>query len=318
MNTFVSVRYRPFVGLIGLVLVGLLFFQFIRISDTTAENQPIAQKVNLALRRTAHHLLAKAGDSTSRIPPVQQTGSQTFQIQLGQHFNYNALPALLQESFRLHQISGDYDVAVLDCQKGEVQLGYTIREVLKDRSVSCLGRIQAGGCHTLQITFLQPKSAQQPVSRWWFLAAGSVLSVLLFTFYRRPNQPIAAIQSNTPPVSTQHPTALANPDTSPNTSDWMPFGNSSLDRTNQLLVSASNRHELTYREAKLLKLFVEHRNQVLERDFILKSVWEDEGIIVGRSADVFVSRLRKLLKDDPAVRIVAVHGVGYRMEVKTV
>lgn len=318
MNTLVAIKYRPFVSLVGLVLIGLLFFQFIRISDTTADNQPIAQKVNLALRRTAHHLLVKAGDSTSRIPPVQQTGPQTFQIQLGHNFNYGALPSLLQESFKLHQISADYDVAILDCQKGEVQLGYTIREVLKGQSVACQGRMQVNGCHNLQITFLQPKSAQQPVSRWWFLGAGSVLSILLVTFYRRSTQPISASQSNANPATAQPSTDSIKLDSSVTNSDWMPFGNSSLDHTNQLLVSGSSRHELTYREAKLLKLFVDHPNQVLERDFILKSVWEDEGIIVGRSADVFVSRLRKLLKDDPAIRIAAVHGVGYRMEVKTV
>ena len=92
------------------------------------------------------------------------------------------------------------------------------------------------------------------------------------------------------------------------------FGNSRLDPGNQTLISGASRHALTYREAKLLHLFASHPNQLLERDFILQSVWEDEGIIVGRSVDVFVSRLRKLLRDDPGVRIVAVHGVGYRME----
>ena len=84
---------------------------------------------------------------------------------------------------------------------------------------------------------------------------------------------------------------------------------------NLILVSGSTSFNLTYREAKLLSLFIGNKNQVLERDFILKSVWEDEGIIVGRSVDVFVSRLRKMLSTDSLVKISAVHGVGYRMEV---
>ncbi len=62
-------------------------------------------------------------------------------------------------------------------------------------------------------------------------------------------------------------------------------------------------------------LTLNHPNQLLGRDLILQSVWGDEGITVGRSADVFVSRLRKLLQHDPTLRIASVHGVGYRLEI---
>lgn len=94
------------------------------------------------------------------------------------------------------------------------------------------------------------------------------------------------------------------------------FGHSSFDVVNQVLVVAGLRHDLTYREAKLLQLFYRHPNQLLERDYILQSVWADEGILVGRSVDMFVSRLRKLLRADAAVQIATVHGVGYRLEVR--
>ncbi len=93
--------------------------------------------------------------------------------------------------------------------------------------------------------------------------------------------------------------------------------NTAFDTVNQCLNIDGTRTELTYREAKLLKLFCQHKNKLLERDFITKAVWEDEGIIVGRSIDVFVSRLRKLLKDTPSVKISNVHSVGYRFEVTT-
>ena len=72
-------------------------------------------------------------------------------------------------------------------------------------------------------------------------------------------------------------------------------------------------HELTYREAKLLQLFVSHPNQLLDRGFILRHVWADEGILVSRSVDMFVSRLRKLVEVDAAAPryIQTVWGVGY-------
>ena len=93
------------------------------------------------------------------------------------------------------------------------------------------------------------------------------------------------------------------------------FGQSSLDITNQILLCGAHKHNLTYREAKLLRVLASHPNQVLERDRILKLVWQDEGITVGRSVDVFISRLRKLLSYDPTLKIAAVHGVGYRMDI---
>lgn len=92
-------------------------------------------------------------------------------------------------------------------------------------------------------------------------------------------------------------------------------GNSRLNINNQTLIVNKKSKQLTYREAKLLKLFFSYPNQLLERDFILQLVWEDEGIIVGRSLDVFISRLRKILRLDGRLKIVNVHGVGYKLEV---
>lgn len=318
MLTLRQPLYPSIIGAIGIALIGLFFFQFIRTSDKSFENQPVAQKINLALRRTAHHLLVKAGDTTSRIAPVQQLTPETFQIRLERNLDYNALPALLQQSFALHQITDEYDVSVLDCQNGELQLGYNIRDFIHNKSVPCVGRSQASGCYNLQVTFSHPLVAQASNSRWWFLLGGGVLTVILFTLYRY-SKPVLSTASGKPQPVFSQPIDIEStePSSAPSPlAAWSSFGNSQFDRANQLLLSGANRHELTYREAKLLHLFVHHLNQVLERDFILKSVWEDEGVIVGRSADVFVSRLRKLLKEDPTVRIVAVHGVGYRMEVR--
>jgi two-component system, OmpR family, response regulator len=92
------------------------------------------------------------------------------------------------------------------------------------------------------------------------------------------------------------------------------FGNSVLNTTNQTLNTEGVETQLTFRELKLLQLFYQHKNKLLEKDFILKSVWGDDVIIVGRSVDVFVSRLRKLLKDNPSVKIMNVHSVGYRFD----
>jgi two-component system OmpR family response regulator len=95
------------------------------------------------------------------------------------------------------------------------------------------------------------------------------------------------------------------------------IGNLVCDFTNQQIKSEKGIQELTHKEAKLLKLFCINQNQVISRDTIQKAIWEDEGYFVGRSMDVFISRLRKLLKDDPRVMITNVHGVGYKFEVRS-
>jgi two-component system, OmpR family, response regulator len=84
---------------------------------------------------------------------------------------------------------------------------------------------------------------------------------------------------------------------------------------NQQLTINGTMVDLTAKETKLLHLFCLNKNKVLNRDIIQKAIWEDEGYFVGRSMDVFISRLRKILSVDPSVNIVNVHGVGYRLEV---
>lgn len=92
------------------------------------------------------------------------------------------------------------------------------------------------------------------------------------------------------------------------------FGNSQFDFNNQLLFINEKSVKLTNKEARLLKFLVQHKNQVVERDVIMKTIWEDDGYFVARSMDVFISKLRKYLAPDPLLTINNVHGVGYRLE----
>jgi DNA-binding response OmpR family regulator len=83
-----------------------------------------------------------------------------------------------------------------------------------------------------------------------------------------------------------------------------------------LLIFNNEKIVLTNKESKLLSIFAEHPNQIVDRTKLQKEVWEDEGVIVGRSLDVFISRLRKKLEKDATIQLVTVHGKGYKLEVK--
>ena len=202
----------------------------------------------------------------------------------------------------MHHIGTPYDVAVLDCTHGEMQLGYSFYDLKSPEGVACSGRVQEEGCHTLQVTFNAPIAATStPSNLWWSGALGFLLAGCVGLVWYQIGRVNVPLKTSEPTLGQEN--------------NLLYLGQTTFDPANQSLVAAGTSHTLTYREAKLLRLFAEHPNQLLERSFILSSVWGDEGIIVGRSADVFVSRLRKLLQSDPTLRITSIHGVGYRLEV---
>jgi DNA-binding response OmpR family regulator len=84
-----------------------------------------------------------------------------------------------------------------------------------------------------------------------------------------------------------------------------------LDRDNLTLSVNGQPQVLTHREAAILAYLLERSNVLIRRDDLLRAVWGDDDYFMGRSLDVFISRLRKRLATDPAIRIENVHGVGF-------
>lgn len=91
-------------------------------------------------------------------------------------------------------------------------------------------------------------------------------------------------------------------------------GLSSLDVSNLILHSNGVVTRLTYKEAKLLDMLFRNPDKLIARDIFLKTIWEEDGFFVARSMDVFVSRVRKYLKEDKSLKIENVRGVGYVMK----
>lgn len=264
-------------------------------ANNTAQGEFSPEKVNLALRRTADALLRLSGDSTSRIPAIEQSGAGVWRVRLGQPFQYEQLPALLQESLDQYGIRRPYEVAVRRCTDSTVDLGYHQLDYTQNKEVPCGGREMPEGCHFIEIKFLDYNEKSTSLGS----KAGIILLVLggiagFWFFNRKKSLPVS-------------------PD-APGDTDWLEFGQSRLDVAGQVLLCGGVRQTLTFRETKLMRLFANNPDKLLERDLILRQVWADEGILVGRSVDVFVSRLRKKLAGDPSIGIVAVHGVGYRLE----
>ncbi|MBK9176172.1 MAG: response regulator transcription factor [Flavobacteriales bacterium] len=92
-------------------------------------------------------------------------------------------------------------------------------------------------------------------------------------------------------------------------------GDYTFDHRNLMLSHPAEERKLTKKEADVLRLLCLHADQVLPRELVLNMVWGDDTYFLGRSLDVFISRLRKYLKLDPKVQIVNVHGVGFKLVV---
>lgn len=91
------------------------------------------------------------------------------------------------------------------------------------------------------------------------------------------------------------------------------IGKLTFNAKKQILMSDTDEVKLTTKESELLKLLCEHVNDVLERNYALKSIWADDNYFNARSMDVYITKLRKHLKMDPTVEIINVHGKGYKL-----
>lgn len=89
-------------------------------------------------------------------------------------------------------------------------------------------------------------------------------------------------------------------------------GKYQFDIQNFILFTENEKVTLTQREAELLKLFIDNKNSVLKREHILTAIWGDDDYFMGRSLDVFISRLRKILSHEKEISIENLHGIGFR------
>jgi hypothetical protein len=229
--------------------------------------------------------------------PVKQLGKGVFQLEFQSQLSFvpDTLVKLVRNDIASSELPLDYLVNVFDCASMKVIYGFEIGPTYKE-IVPCLGRVQPKGCYTIQISFIDFQSARNSGNQYliYFMALmGVSLVAFVGRFYLKKEE-------KTGPVKI---------------ADGIAIGRYVFSIENQLLRFNDETIELSAKEAKLFSLFAERQNQLITREELLKKVWEDEGVITGRSLDMFISKLRKKLKNDPAVQLINVHGKGYKLEI---
>lgn len=96
---------------------------------------------------------------------------------------------------------------------------------------------------------------------------------------------------------------------------FLEIGNLKFDHRNMSITLPNNSvKKLTQKESNLFKLFIDNKNNILKRQDILEQIWGEDDYFMGRSLDVFISRLRKIIKEDSTLSIENIHGVGFKLK----
>ena len=287
-----SRRRRYIIGLtfvfLSIALIGLAFSKDERRSFDEA-------KAEILLRKLGPQLLLQSGDSSSRVLPIERITTDEYRIRFEQHLTFqpdsllNTAKDLLGED----PFTRNYIVNVLNCASNAVTYGFAIAGDEEDDIVPCLGREQPSGCYAIDIIFKPIEHREKEV---YILGSLSALAFICFVVFR--------------------PRAIQKAPKSDQPVEVFRFGSVQFDPHEKLLRINNECIDLTRTEARLMHIFALSPNEMIIRSRLQKEIWEDEGVIVGRSLDMFISKLRKKLETVPDINIVVVRGKGYKFETR--
>lgn len=286
----------------GIALFLLIFGLFcVAFSIRDNDDFALARKAIL-LRRIGHEILLHSGDSASRVLPVKQLSEHEYQLSFEQAFSFQPeqLVRTTQQFLAKEPETRDYVVNVLRCGSKEVVYGYAVSGNKQDDIISCLGRKQPKACYTIQIKF--PAAGPMNTQNALFLGSLALLALVGYVFWK-PGKPLSSFNENR---SAKLQEAAEG--------QFM-LGTIIFDLEARALLHQDATIELTRTEARVLHIFALAPNTIIERSRLQKEIWEDDGVIVGRSLDVFISKLRKKLELDPNIHITVIRGKGYKLEI---
>ena len=290
-RNLLPVKRKHLVGLLLLTFISMICVAF---SMTGSDDFDFARR-EILLRRIGHEILLQSGDSVSRVLPVKKITKNEYQISFENAFTFqpDSLVNTTQRLLAKDPLASDYVVNVLHCANASVAYGYAISKNKKDDIVACIGRRQPVACYMINIQF--KPTGIITAKNGYLLGSVTVLAFAGFIFFRsvKPRKVL--------------------PD-SPHTGIFT-LGSISFDAETRKLMINGKTIDLTRTETRVLRIFALSPNEAIERSRLQKEIWEDEGVIVGRSLDMFISKLRKKLEFDPNIRIVVIRGKGYKLEI---
>ena len=292
-RNFLAIKRRHMGGLLIILFISIICVAF---SMTGNDDFDFARR-EILLRRIGHEILLQSGDSTSRVLPVKKIAENEYQVSFENVFTFQpeSLVNTTQRLLAKDPLASDYVVSVLNCANASVAYGYAISKNKKDDIVACIGRRQPIACYMINIKF--KPTGIITAKNGYLLGSLTVLAFVGFIFLRsvKPRKALPDSQ----------PTGI------------FILGSMSFDAETRKLMRNGKTIDLTRTETRVLRIFALSPNEAIERSRLQKEIWEDEGVIVGRSLDMFISKLRKKLEFDPNIKIVVIRGKGYKLEISS-
>jgi DNA-binding winged helix-turn-helix (wHTH) protein len=291
----------------------LVFFGLLFINNSFAQNGISEQHIKVAMRMIGHELLLQFGDSTSSVLPITKVENR-YKISFDTEFQFD--PTNLIESIEKvmtkAEIKNNYLVEVEKCGQKEVFYSYEIKHSVAKDLLPCGGRVLPKTCYNVLVT-IQENSLSTAFSTvqketnfgshvllFFFAFAIIIIGMFLINRFTRKN---TSTESN--PIISHNSNLINN--------HKINIGRYEFDTQRMELTFDNSTAELTSKEADLLLFLHQNANEIVEREQILKAVWGDEGDYIGRTLDVFISKLRKRLNADENVKIMNIRGVGYKL-----
>ena len=297
-----------------LQLITLILLAICPLAANSTNDDLIREKrIKVALRMIGHEVLLSLDDKESRVLPIEQIEDSgkfdSYRISFETEFSIDPglIGTIIEEVMLENKLEADYFLEVEQCETKKVVYGFEISRATR-RMIPCDGRILPKDCYSFIITILegneqatykltsssdhsllQTSKTQKRLQILAFLLVPILMLGAFFT-YKRNKKDLEVVDPN-----------------------LVMIGASKFDKRNGVLSYNNKRMELSNKEAELLSLLHTSANAPLKREVILEKVWGDQGDYVGRTLDVFISKLRKKLEADTSVKIVNIRGVGYKL-----
>ena len=267
-------------------------FCYTYLAESTIDNS----KNEIILRKIGHEVLISSNDRTSKVLPIRTISKNEFQIRFENKFAFSpdSLINIVQNNISKSSFPKEYSVSVQKCDNEAIVYGFHIGSDSSKNVITCIGRKMPYDCYTITLKFIS-KSTISFTTTFFFLSA-IVILLLLFWFLinRKKGRKIEIEDTKS-----------------------IKIGKYQFYYEKQYIDYETEKIILTQKESKLLYLFFTSPNEIIDRSILQREVWENEGIIVTRSLDMFISKLRKKLDKDSTITIVNIHGVGYKLEIKS-
>ena len=282
-------------NIFSILVLTIIFFSFLNFTSTQNEKEDFSDHVRVALREVGNQLLLFQKDSSSLVLPIKKINENKFSISFEKELSFepSTLVTLVRTVFEKASLSKNYRVEVIRCLDKEVAYSYEIHELEAQTIIPCAGRYLPSNCYLIEVRFLQKSSESKTWLLYIFIPL--ILGIVYRRFFNKDKTELIK------EIETQKHTTL---------------GSFQFYPEQNKLVKKAFEIPLSKKECELLAIFVANPNQIIKREELTKKVWEDNGVFVGRSLDTYISKLRKKLKEDDSIKLINIHGVGYKLEIK--